>query len=128
VVLPVNFGAKADEPPELDEQGRPIGGGPRNRRAECYLRLKRALEDRFQILDRDDLANELTCFGYYEDAGGFLLLESKKDIKKRGLPSPDLADALALTFAGGDDVQMMERKRVAETFNRKIVYPSMGVV
>jgi hypothetical protein len=53
-------------------------------------------------------------------------LESKKDIKKRGLPSPDLADALALTFAGGDDVQMMERKRVAETFNRKIVYPSMG--
>jgi hypothetical protein len=55
-------------------------------------------------------------------------LESKKDIKKRGLPSPDLADALALTFAGGDDVQMMERKRVAETFNRKIVYPSMVVV
>ena len=28
-----------------------------------------------------------------------IVLEAKKDMKKRGLPSPDMADALALTFA-----------------------------
>jgi hypothetical protein len=28
-----------------------------------------------------------------------IILEKKKDMKKRGLASPDLADALALTFA-----------------------------
>jgi hypothetical protein len=28
-----------------------------------------------------------------------LLLESKEDMKKRGLPSPDVFDALMLTFA-----------------------------
>jgi hypothetical protein len=28
-----------------------------------------------------------------------IVLEAKKDMKKRGLPSPDLGDALALTFA-----------------------------
>ena len=31
--------------------------------------------------------------------GGQIKLESKKDMKKRGMPSPDSADALALTFA-----------------------------
>ena len=30
---------------------------------------------------------------------GKIQLESKKDMKKRGLPSPNCADALALTFA-----------------------------
>ena len=30
---------------------------------------------------------------------GQIQLEKKKDMKKRGLPSPDMADALALTFA-----------------------------
>jgi hypothetical protein len=28
-----------------------------------------------------------------------IILEKKEDMKKRGLASPDLADALALTFA-----------------------------
>jgi hypothetical protein len=30
---------------------------------------------------------------------GFLQLEKKSDMKKRGLASPDIADALALTFS-----------------------------
>lgn len=35
----------------------------------------------------------------YANARGRLQLESKDDMRKRGLPSPDYADALALTFA-----------------------------
>ena len=33
--------------------------------------------------------------------GGKLLAETKRDLKKRGYKSPDVADAMALTFAGG---------------------------
>lgn len=32
-------------------------------------------------------------------ADGKIQLEAKKDMKKRGIPSPNRADALALTFA-----------------------------
>jgi hypothetical protein len=31
------------------------------------------------------------------------VLESKIDLKKRGMPSPDTADAIALTFCDGPD-------------------------
>ena len=45
-----------------------------------------------------ELKAELTAvrYGY---RGGSLLLESKDDMKKRGVKSPNKADALALTFA-----------------------------
>lgn len=53
-----------------------------------------------------------------------IVLEAKKDMKKRGLSSPDLADALALTFAyrvgtplagGGPHVSASRRVGMAET-------------
>jgi len=45
-----------------------------------------------------ELQSELTSirYGY---RGGSLLLESKDDMKKRGVKSPNKADSLALTFA-----------------------------
>ena len=36
---------------------------------------------------------------YFYNTKGKLQLESKEDMKDRGLPSPDDGDALALTFA-----------------------------
>ena len=36
---------------------------------------------------------------YSYGAQNALLLERKADMKKRGIPSPDVADAFALTFA-----------------------------
>jgi hypothetical protein len=45
-----------------------------------------------------DLAVDLTAL-HYTYKNGLLLLESKDDAKKRGIKSPDRADALALTFA-----------------------------
>jgi phage terminase large subunit len=45
-----------------------------------------------------DLEVDLTALQYlYKN--GLLLIESKDDAKKRGIKSPDRADALALTFA-----------------------------
>jgi hypothetical protein len=99
VVNPVNFGGKPVEPPPLDETGRP-GGGPANRRSEMWGNLKKALEaGRFSLPDSDSLQADLVSVGYKYTSDGKLLLESKQDMRKRGVPSPDEADAVALCFA-----------------------------
>lgn len=47
---------------------------------------------------------------------GKMLVESKADMKKRGLRSPDLADAFLLTFAGAER-RKVERYRKPEPRN-----------
>jgi len=49
--------------------------------------------------DSDALQADLTSVGYKFDPSGRLLLESKADLRKRGVPSHDEGDAVALTFA-----------------------------
>lgn len=117
-VTGVNFGSKPLEPGALDDSGRQSGGNL-NRRAELWALMRRALEGRFQVPDRDDLMAELTSPGYKFDSQGRLVLESKQDMRRRGLPSPDLADAVALTFGqpGGDPYVRQNN------FNRQIIYP-----
>lgn len=59
-------------------------------------------EPSFSGLDRDqaeDLAGELASVKYRVDSSGRIVVESKDEMKRRGLRSPDLADALNLTFA-----------------------------
>ena len=82
-----------------DERGRPAGG-PANRRAELWLGLRKALEaGRFKLPDSDSLQGDLVSCGYKYNSAGQLLLESKEDMRRRGVPSPDEGDAVALTFA-----------------------------
>ena len=95
----VNFGGKPNEPPPLDELGNPAGG-PANRRAELWQNMKNALEEgRFELPDSDSLQADLVSPAYKYDSAGRLLLESKQDMRKRGVPSPDEADAVALCFS-----------------------------
>ena len=47
----------------------------------------------------DDLVGELTSVRYKFLPAGKITVESKEEMKKRGLRSPDLADAFLLTFA-----------------------------
>jgi hypothetical protein len=102
VVSAVNFGGKPIEIAPLDEAGNPAGG-PANRRAEMWSNLKAALErGRFSLPDKDDLQADLVSCGYKYRSDGRLLLEAKEDMKKRGVPSPDLADAVALCFSEPD--------------------------
>jgi hypothetical protein len=99
IIQAVNFGGKPVEPAPLDEKGNPAGG-PSNRRAEMWMNLKNALEGgRFSLPDRDSLQADLVSCGYKFNSAGQLVLESKQDMRRRGLPSPDEADAVALCFA-----------------------------
>jgi phage terminase large subunit len=71
-----------------------------NKRAEMWTRMRDWLhQGAVAIPDDPRLEAQLTSVQYKHDANNAILLEKKEDIRKRGLPSPDRADALALTFA-----------------------------
>jgi hypothetical protein len=76
--------------------------GPENRRAEMWGRLKEWIEDQegcAAIPDIDDLCADLVAPKQIHRTNGDWLLMSKADMRKNGVRSPDLGDALALTFA-----------------------------
>lgn len=70
-------------------------------RDELWLSVKEWLTQRAcHIPANDDLRQELVAPTYSFLSNGKLKVESKGEMKKRGMRSPDLADALCLTFAG----------------------------
>lgn len=71
----------------------------RYRADEMWGRLRDNLQ-RLCLPNDIDLNSQLTQRQYgYLAAGGRMHLETKSDMRDRGLPSPDIADALALTYA-----------------------------
>ncbi|MBQ4431357.1 MAG: hypothetical protein II877_07610 [Synergistaceae bacterium] len=87
-VLEVNFGGQAIESNRYA-----------NKRSEMWDKVREWLESGGAIPNDSELKSELSSPTYKFDASGRLLLEPKEKLKERGLKSPDLADALALTFA-----------------------------
>ena len=120
VVQGVNFGGRPVDPGVPDETGR-FGGGPANRRAEIWMTLRSALEDRMSLPDNDGLQADLTSVGYKFDSAGRVVLESKQDMRRRGAPSPDEGDAIALCFAD-------RWGPPPANFYRAIEYPQLGIV
>jgi hypothetical protein len=88
-VTAVNFGSKPDGLTEAKTA---------NKRAEMWVRMREWLRGGGIPTD-PDLEAQLTGVEYKHDANNAILLEKKEDMVKRGLQSPDRADALALTFA-----------------------------
>lgn len=77
-----------------------LGNTYRNLRAELWYKAKAWLEKRDCKLPKDEaLVNELAMVRYTFTSNGKIQIESKDDIRKRGLSSPDLADSFVLTFA-----------------------------
>lgn len=101
IIRLVNFGGEPLEPPPIDDNGEQAGGGPRNRRAEMWMKSKEWLADPggADIPDLDSIQTDACGPGYKYDAHSRLLLERKEDMIKRGVRSPDEWDAIALTFA-----------------------------
>jgi hypothetical protein len=70
-----------------------------NKRAEMWLLMRNWLKDGGAIPKNQQLYDELISPETVARLDGKIQLESKKDMKARGLPSPNIADALALSFA-----------------------------
>lgn len=78
-----------------------IGGTYNNLRTELLFRFRGWLEQRGSRLPNDpELIAELTSIRYSFASTGKMKAESKDDMRRRGLRSPDKADAVVLTFAG----------------------------
>lgn len=69
-----------------------------NHRTELWYRMRTWLREGGVLPNDQDLAHELIAPEYDYDDKNRMRLESKKQMKARGLTSPDSADALALTF------------------------------
>ena len=90
--LPVR-GVNVSESPSMGETYM-------NLRSELWFKTKGWLEDRScKIPKNDQLMAELTSIRYSFTSSGKMKAESKDEMRKRGLASPDLADALCLTMA-----------------------------
>ncbi len=81
---------------------------------ELWFAMREWFEGRdVKMPEDDDLIAELSTPKYDITSQGKLKIESKNEIKSRGAKSPDLAEALMLTFAWGGD-------RVSSDWNRKL--------
>jgi len=97
-VYEVNFGGKSDMPNPEDSFMKFL-----NKRAEIWgavrTFLKRGCIPESIAGLQHSFVDELTAPTYTYAREDTLQLESKRDMRRRGVPSPDVADALALTFA-----------------------------
>ena len=87
----------------------------KNKRAEMWGLMRDYLKARAELPDDQELRQDLIGPEYGFTPKQQILLESKEDMKKRGLASPDCGDSLALTFAAGvvvvDKMQQPMKRR-----------------
>ncbi len=87
-VIGVDAGSKARRPSQFADL-----------RAEIFWEVARLLrEDAASIPNDSVLVGQLLALRYDVSSTGRIRLESKSRLRKRGVPSPDRADALALAF------------------------------
>ena len=92
----VQFGRKAPHPTRFA-----------NYRSEIFWELRRLLNDRLIALpDNEELAAQLLSLRYDVSSSGQVWMESKRELRKKNLPSPDRADALALAFMTPPSLQI----------------------
>lgn len=95
-VHPFNASEKARRPKKF-----------KNRRAEAYWSLREGFEEGLVDLDPadDDLAAQLGAIKYFITSKGQIQIESKEDMAKRGMPSPDRADAVMMSFVAPTNIK-----------------------
>lgn len=86
-IIEINFGAKPTDP------------SYRNKRSEMWDAMAKWFAAGGGIPNIPDLKTDLCVPTYRYDSTNRFALESKDAIKARGMRSPDLGDALSLTFA-----------------------------
>jgi len=89
-----------------------------NIRAEAYWRLREWIKKGGKLSNSDDWY-QLTEIKYKPDSKGRLRMMSKDDMRARGIDSPDVADALMLTFVRSDHADVDARKRMRRTRRTK---------
>jgi hypothetical protein len=108
----VNFGNKST---------KPIMYG--NKRAEMWGNMREWLKTASVPTDKL-LKSDLTSPKVKPDSKGTIFLEGKKEMKARGLASPDAADAIAVTFAYPVGTRTPVDKQIRRSYGRSGVSTS----
>jgi len=106
-VIPIGNGRKSD-----DEHYE-------NKGTECWAAVRDALQQNFsdylqgkepiiELPEDEEMISQLTTRKYRMTSRGKIVLERKEDMKKRGLRSPDRADAVILSFVGSYEMPQSE--------------------
>lgn len=100
IVVGVNFGGSPEEPTIILDDGNPAPG-PYNRRAEMWMRSREWLKDPMGVDIPDESIYQSDAVGpaYKYNSNQQIVLESKEQMRTRKVRSPDIWDAVALTFA-----------------------------
>lgn len=87
--------------PVVDVNGGNSSLNPRflNKRVEMWWTMKEAIENVVELPKNSRLKEELSCIEYDYTDKGRIRLDRKTDIMDKYGFSPDLADALAYTYA-----------------------------
>ncbi len=131
----IGYGAGVAD--RLKEQGLPAiavnvsekpGVGERylRQRDELWFNAREWFQQRDCVVPADEvLTGELSSIRYNFTSGGKVVVESKDEMRKRGLRSPDLADAFVMTFAaasrfdrGHDKQAFRDKPRITRTNGR----------
>lgn len=125
----INVGEKPiEDPADIDQEtGRPrvVSAMFVNYKAQLYWLLReRFREARVNgLVDQTTLA-QLAGIRYYQDNRGRTAIESKRDARRRGVSSPDRAEALMLAYApepGQDPRTALYGKSFSETVGGQMI-------
>ena len=99
-VIEFRGGGKPANDDEKDDKGNPLRTYL-NARAEAYWTLREAYMRGEVVIDPkdEDLAAQVSSIRYKFTSTGLIQIESKDEMQKRGLPSPDRADTQAMAWA-----------------------------
>jgi hypothetical protein len=109
-IIGVQFGSKPDRANLVDDATKYA-----NKRSEMWGFMRSDIRNGLALPDDKELSEELVGPHYSFNASDAIQLERKVDMKKRGLASPDIADALALTYAYPVITKPAEGRRLLDT-------------
>lgn len=104
-VIPIGNGRKANDEEHYENRGTEMWASIRDRLQENLSAYMQGEKPTVQIPADEKLISQLTTRKYKMSSKGRIKLERKEDMKKRGLDSPDRADAVSLAFAPEKEMQ-----------------------
>lgn len=115
IVRGVDFGSTSQA-----KHARPKAPGPKLRRDEMWTRLRDwlALTEGAMIPDDEAIQSDLISTRQKHMLTNDIKLESKSEMKARKVRSPDLADAMALTFASNEFFEKYTEEQGVTTFGQ----------
>lgn len=97
-----------------------------NLRCEMWGEMRTWLEGNVELPNNPELMDDLTVIKRKPNLNGRLRLETKDEMRRRGVRSPDLGDALALTFAVPFDLLPDRRARGEDAWREGLHQPALS--